>query len=134
MNCSFEDCLVFDNILEEHSGDWGSAMIAYQERRKPDTDAIAGLAIENFYEMRDHVANATFVKKRKLEMKLEQAYTDYYSKYSLVTFRPDIPYSSARKRGIKQDELLLELCSDVDDIDALDLKAVHRKLQDAVAD
>ena len=129
MNCSFEDCLIFDIILEEHAGNWSSTIEAYQERRKPDTDAIADLAMENFYEMRDHVANENFVKKRQLEMKLEQTYSDYYSKYALVTFRPDLPYSKARERGLKQDALLLSLCRDVTTVDQLDLEEVYQKIR-----
>ena len=134
MNCSFEDCLILDTVLEEHSGDWSKTMEDYQKRRKPDTDAIADLAIENFYEMRDHVANATFVKKRKLEMKLEQTYPDYYSKYALVTFREDLPYAVAKKRGTKQNEILLELCSAVDDVDALNLEEVYEKVRTVAAE
>lgn len=132
MNCAFEDCFIFDSLLEKYSGDWKKTLKAYQESRKADTDAIADLAIENFYEMRDHVANDTFVKKHRLEMKLEHAYTDYYSKYSLVTFREDMPYTVARERGKKQDKLLLDLCSKVKDIEELDLDMVYRKVKEAV--
>ncbi len=134
MNCSFEDCLILDTVLEKHSGDWGKTMENYQKQRKPDTDAIADLAIENFYEMRDHVANVTFVKKRKLEMKLEQTYPDYYSKYALVTFREDLPYAVAKQRGTKQNEILLELCSTVDDVDALNLEEVYEKVRTVAAE
>ncbi len=127
-NCSFEDCLVLDTILEETSGDWAKTIETYQEIRKHDTDAIADLSLGNFYEMRDHGANVSFAKKRKLERKLEQTYRDYYSRHGLVTFREDLPYSAAKERGMKQDRLLLEVCSTTDDINKLNLEDVYKKV------
>ena len=110
MNASFEDVSVFEECLE-HGDEWLSVLKQYQKIRKPDTDAIADLALDNFYEMRDHVDDAAFVKKRGIEMQLEQTFPTYYSKYSLVTFDEDVSYAEAMRRGRKQDELLLALCS-----------------------
>ena len=110
MNASFEDVAVWSDILEKHKFDMSSAMHQFAEIRKKDADAIADLAIDNFYEMRDHVANPIFTEKRKLELALEQNIPTYYSKYAMVTFRPDLPYSEAMRLGRKQDEILLELC------------------------
>ena len=116
MNCSFEDVLVFDRVLDKHDGDWSRTFEQYEKVRKIDADAIADLAVENFVEMRDHVANPVFIKKRKLEMKLESNYPTYFSKYSLVTFREDLPYSLAMKKGRAQDQFLLDLCESDRDI------------------
>jgi len=110
MNASFEDVFVFDECLDKFDDDWQQVLPYYQKLRKPDTDAIADLALDNFYEMRDHVDDKVFVKKRQIEMQLEQTFPDYYSKYSLVTFNEHISYEQAMKQGRKQDEILLELC------------------------
>jgi kynurenine 3-monooxygenase len=110
MNASFEDVLVLDGILDEHEGDWLKILEAFQDKRKIDADAIADLAIDNFYEMRDKVDDKEFVEKRKLEMQLEKQFPEYYSKYSLVTFKEEITYSEAMNKGRKQDEWLLDLC------------------------
>lgn len=128
MNSSFEDVVVFDEVLDEHAGSWASAFEAFQERRVPNTNAIADLAVDNFYEMRDHVAHPIFIKKRHLEMQLEQQYPAYYSKYSLVTFNENMPYAEAMKRGRRQDELLMEICQQQGD-KKLDLEVVWRKIQ-----
>jgi kynurenine 3-monooxygenase len=113
MNASFEDVVVFDEILDQNLGDWEAIFKAYQKARKQDTDAIADLAIDNFYEMRDHVANPLFKEKRKIEMDLEKAFpTQYFSKYSLVTFNENIGYNEAMKRGRAQDKALLNLIAD----------------------
>lgn len=115
MNASFEDVFVLDEILNHFEcnreiEDWNSVFKTYQKARKKDTDAIADLAIDNFYEMRDHVANSMFKEKRKIEMDLEKHFpAHYFSKYSLVTFNEHIGYEEAMKKGRAQDKALLNL-------------------------
>ena len=128
MNASFEDAHLFDEALEKHGGDWAATLQAFQEERVDDTNAIADLAVDNFYEMQDKVSDQIFIRKRQLEMQLEQTYEDYYSKYSLVTFREDLPYRVAMKRGRMQDELLLKICARPDHAD-LSLEEVHQQIQ-----
>ena len=127
MNASLEDVRVFDEILEEYGADWEKVFSVFQDARKANADAIADLAIDNFYEMRDHVDDVAFMRKRKIEMQLEQQFPDYYSKYSLVTFQPNLPYEQAMIRGRKQDKLLLEMCSK-EDFDKIPLEEFHRRL------
>lgn len=114
MNASFEDVLVLDQCIDLHGPDWTAVFDAFQDTRKKDADAIADLALDNFVEMRDQVADPAFVKKRSLETYLEANYPDYYSKYSLVTFREDLPYSEALRRGRWQDQVLLDYCRSTD--------------------
>lgn len=113
MNASFEDVVVFDQVLDEHQGNWESIFKAYEKKRKKDTDAIADLAIDNFHEMKDHVANPMFQEKRKLEMALEKNFPeDYSSKYSLVTFNENISYEEAMIKGRAQDKAILNMLAD----------------------
>jgi len=101
----------------------------YQDERSINANAIADLAIDNFHEMQDKVNDPDFQKKRKLEMQLEQMYPEYYSKYSLVTFNPEMSYSDAMIQGRAQDARLLERVSEVDDITQLDLRKVVEELR-----
>ena len=113
MNASFEDVFVLDEILNQDLRDWKTVFKTYQKTRKKDTDAIADLAIDNFHEMKDHVANPLFKEKRKIEMDLEKTFPKQYSsKYSLVTFNENIGYNEAMKRGRAQDKALLNLIAD----------------------
>jgi len=113
MNASFEDVVVFDAVLDKDLENWEAIFETYQRNRKKDTDAIADLAIDNFHEMKDHVANPIFQEKRKLEMAFEKNFpVDYSSKYSLVTFNEDIGYREAMLRGRAQDKAILNLISD----------------------
>ncbi len=113
MNASFEDVVVFDEVLNKFEGDWESVFSEFQELRKKDTDAIADLAIDNYYEMRDHVANPIFKEKRTIEMDLEKNFpTQYFSKYSMVTFNEHIGYHEAMTKGRAQDKILLKMIED----------------------
>lgn len=127
MNCAFEDVRVLDSLLSAHSEpaygrcDWGSIFEKYSALRKPNTDAIQDLAEENFFEMRDATTDPVFQRKRELETKLEQTYPDYFSKYSMVTFREDLPYSIAKENGNAQDRLLMKICAAVQNVGEIDL-------------
>lgn len=129
MNCAFEDVRVLDSLIEKYGPQWETVYTEYSETRKPNTDAIADMAEENFYEMRDAVADPVFVRKRELETKLEQTFPDYFSKYSMVTFRDDLPYTVAKEKGNAQDRLLMEICAGVQSTSELDLLQVHDRIR-----
>ena len=135
MNASFEDVYVLDEILEQDLGSWEAVFKAYQNARKKDTDAIADLAIDNFHEMKNHVANPVFKEKRIIEMNLEKTFpTKYFSKYSMVTFNEHIGYNEAMVRGRAQDKALLNLItsnaiSTAPDMKKEELKGVLEKVQ-----
>lgn len=120
MNASFEDVVEFDKILDQYEDDlligktdWNTIFKKYENSRKKDTDAIADLAIDNFFEMRDHVNSSVFRKKRNLEMDLEKNFPkEYSSKYSLVTFNENIGYHEAMTRGRAQDKAILNMITD----------------------
>ena len=110
MNASFEDVYVFNTVLDENLGSWKAVFEKYQAVRKADTDAIADLAIDNYYEMRDHVADPVFKQKREVELLLEKECSkEYFSKYSMVTFKPDMGYDLAMRKGRAQDKAIVQL-------------------------
>jgi len=113
MNSGFEDCKVFDEIIEEYFVDGEMDVPAickkFQTVRKEDGDAIAELALKNFIEMRDSVADELFLLRKKIEKYLQKKYpTLFIPTYSLVTFTESVRYSDALKRGKIQDELFSE--------------------------
>ena len=130
MNCAFEDCRVLDSLIEKHgTADWEAVFAEFTAERKPNADAICDLAEENFYEMRDAVADPVFQKKRELETRLEQTFPDYFSKYSMVTFREDLPYSVAKEKGNAQDKLLMEICANVENVSEINLNEVMKEVK-----
>jgi kynurenine 3-monooxygenase len=139
MNASFEDVVVFDQILDSHTGDWNATFKAYEAARKKDTDAIADLAVDNFHEMKEHTASDLFRQKRVLETAFEKEFPqDYYSKYALVTFNEHIGYREAMIKGRAQDKAILNLLDDGTLNDALSLKEkliiIQKETQDILED
>jgi kynurenine 3-monooxygenase len=110
MNCGFEDCRVLDELIEENGDDWQTILQQYQTLRKPDGDAIADLAINNFTEMRDKTADPKFLLQKKIEARLHEKYPDkWIPAYSQVTFSPHIRYSEALQRGQRQEAIMQEI-------------------------
>jgi kynurenine 3-monooxygenase len=130
MNCAFEDCHHINRLIHRQMGlgrsveriDWKELYAEFVKTRKKDTDAIADLAVENFIEMRDLVAQPKFQLKKKIERVLEEHYPGLFvPKYTMVTFRR-VPYSVARLRGEIQERILEELCASISSPEELDLK------------
>ena len=110
MNCGFEDCRVVDELIEQNGDDWHTILQAYQKLRKPDGDAIADLAINNFIEMREKTADPSFLLQKKIEARLHQKYPEQWiPAYTQVTFSPHIRYSEALKRGQHQEAIMAEV-------------------------
>jgi kynurenine 3-monooxygenase len=110
MNCGFEDCRILDELMEKNGNDWKTILKEYQTLRKPDADAIADLAVNNFTEMRDRTADPKFLLQKKIEAKLHEKYPDQWiPAYSQVTFSPYIRYSEAFKRGRMQEAIMQEV-------------------------
>jgi len=122
MNCGFEDCTYLVELLDLHGADWPRVFAEFENQRKINTDAIADMAIENFTEMRDRVADSRFLLRKKVELALEAKYPQLFvPKYAMVTFHR-VPYSVAQARGIVQDRMLGELCDHIDRLEDLDWK------------
>jgi kynurenine 3-monooxygenase len=120
LNCGFEDCTVLLQLLDELGPDWPRVFRAFEDSRKINTDAIADLALENFVEMRDRVADPRFLFRKKVELALESKFpARFVPKYSMVTFHR-IPYSVALARGAQQDKILDQLCEGIHRTEDLD--------------
>lgn len=110
MNCGFEDCSVLNDLINQYENDWESIFKQYEILRKPDADAIADLALGNFIEMRDLVADPKFLLRKKIEATINQRHPDkWIPAYSMVTFSPHIRYSDALKKGQFQDKIMDEV-------------------------
>ncbi|MGI8952677.1 MAG: FAD-dependent oxidoreductase [Chitinophagaceae bacterium] len=110
MNCGFEDCTVLDNLIEKYADNWNKILNEFEALRKPDADAIADMALNNFTEMREKVADPKFLLQKKIEAKLHEKYADkWIPAYSLVTFSPHIRYSEALKNSEKQEKIMQQI-------------------------
>jgi kynurenine 3-monooxygenase len=109
MNAAFEDCTELDALLGELP-QWAELFACFEQARRPNTSAIAQMALENYLEMRDAVLDAGFVRRKALAMALERRFPErFIPRYSMVMFHPEIPYAEAQRRGALQEQLLHEL-------------------------
>lgn len=100
MNAAFEDCVTLSECLR--LGD----LSEYQQRRKPNADAIADMALHNFIEMRDHTASRLFLLKKKLSHALHRLMPGtFVPLYNMVSFST-IPYAEAREHARWQSRVL----------------------------
>ncbi len=110
MNAGFEDCRVLNQLLDTYTDNWEDVLPAFQHVRKPDADAIAQLALDNFVEMRDLVGGKEFLLRKKIEATLHEQYpTKWIPLYSMVTFYEHIRYSEAYTTGQKQKRIMDEV-------------------------
>ena len=129
MNCGFEDTVVLTNLLTAAPDDSAGVFAEFQRVRQPNADAIATMALENYVEMRDSVADPHYLAKRELGALLAaRAPAHYMARYRMVTFS-HLPYACALQRGRAQDALLQELLQGSTDVSRVDLDAAVRLLQ-----
>ena len=121
MNCGFEDAVELADILEKGATDTNAAFAEFQRRRKPNADAIAAMALENYVEMRDSVADAHFLLMRTLERTLAERHPRrFVPRYWMVTFSR-LPYATALARGEIQGGILHELTAGKTGLAQIDL-------------
>ena len=123
MNCGFEDTVVLADLLAASPCESANVFAEFQRIRQPDANAIAAMALENYVEMRDSVADRHYLAKRELGSLLAERAPDYYmARYRMVTFT-HLPYAYALERGRLQDALLEHLLKHSNDVATVDLDA-----------
>ncbi|MDZ7644789.1 MAG: FAD-dependent monooxygenase [Woeseiaceae bacterium] len=126
MNLAFEDCRLLDELLAG-GGDWPDVFSSFESLQRPNADAIADMALDNYVEMRDRVRDPQFVLLQQLAFELERRLPDrFIPRYSMVMFHDDIPYAVARERGTRQQALLRRIAGDAAELADIDLDAAER--------
>lgn len=124
MNSGFEDCTQFLNIWESLKVKpvFNSEIFKiYDEMQRPNANAIADMAIENWIEMSEKVADPQFLLRKKVEAVLEKKFPEIFkSRYGMVTYTL-IPYHLVQKAGFLQEQIFQELCRDLEDVADLSL-------------
>ncbi len=131
MNCGFEDCVVLDECLGRHEL-WEDAFEDFFRLRKPNADAIADMAVENFVEMRDRTADPRFLLEKAVEKVLLNAFPgEFLSRYTLVSFSR-VPYRLAYEVGALAGGIVAELSEGLTRAEDVDLDRartlIHERL------
>jgi kynurenine 3-monooxygenase len=119
---------LLDELLAAHA-DPRVAFTAYEAARRPNTAAIAAMALENYQEMREGVRAPQFPPRRALELRLEQLFPNrFIPRYSMVMFHHEIPYRTALDRGKIQSRLLADLTAAADTLQDVDYDRAEREI------
>lgn len=128
MNSGFEDCTMFLKLLEKQ-GPWNKVLEEYDKVQRPNANAIADMAIENWREMSEKVGDAQFLLRKKVESVLEKKFPQLFkSRYGMVTYTL-IPYHVVQQAGLLQDQILSELLPGMKNIEDLSLAKAETLLQ-----
>jgi len=132
MNCGFEDCTVMNELMEEWNHDWPAIFKAYEQRRKPNGDAVQDLSLQNYIVMRDKVADPDFLLLQKIERRINFLYPQsYFPLYSMVSFT-DIEYQTALKKGNEQESMIRDLIHDNTISDLTSTEAIDSIIHDYI--
>ena len=117
MNAGFEDCTILDEMLDAHDENWEQVIPKFSRERPADANAIADLALQNFIEMRDLVADPGFLLRKRIAAALAERYPEeFMPMYSMVSFS-HVPYSTALLAG-KDQEVLLNRIAAIEGIES----------------
>ena len=132
MNCGFEDCAVLDDLMSPNEEDWGSLFGQFIKNRKENADAIADMALENFFEMKNKVGDSRFLLKKQIENLLEKSFSSLYrSRYAIVTYGL-IDYKHAFELGKIQKKLIDELSEGLESKDQLNLSEARKLIEEKI--
>jgi len=120
MNAAMESVRALDRHIRASPDDLASAFRNYEAERKPNSDAIADMAISNYIEMRASVVDTDYLAARALALELQQRHPEHLSpRYNMVMFST-MPYAEARERAARQAEIIAAAIADPSlDVDAL---------------
>ena len=129
MNCCFEDCIEFDACVARHAS-WERVFAEFGAARMPNTGAIAIMALENYMEMRESVADPKFQLQQALSLELERRFPQrFIPRYSMVMFHHEIPYFTAQQRGAVQSKILSDLTGGaVNALSEVDFERAEREI------
>lgn len=129
MNAGFEDAAKLANLMDAQHNDPSAVFAEFQRARKPNVDAIAAMALENYIEMRDGVADPHYLLKRELAFTLAgRAPEHFMPRYRMVTFTR-MPYAFCLQRGREQTALLESLLAGCTDIAQVDIDSAVTRVR-----
>ncbi|HET6545923.1 MAG TPA: NAD(P)/FAD-dependent oxidoreductase [Rhodanobacteraceae bacterium] len=133
MNAGFEDAVELADLCAAQPDDPAGGFAEFERRRRPNAEAIAAMALDNYIEMRDSVADPAFLLRRELARVLAERNPDrFVPRYSMVTFTR-MPYATAFARGEIQQRILRELAAGRHELGTIDLAAADALVRSRLA-
>jgi kynurenine 3-monooxygenase len=131
-NAGFEDCLVFDRCLAENWHDQGAALEQFERERRPNTDALARLSLENFEELRDGVQKPMVAARRQVALGAYRLFGDAAAPLYPLMAHSTVPYAECVARAARRERRFRRMGSDLVAGGIVAYSAVQRSMRDAV--
>lgn len=110
-NAGFEDCIMLDECLERWDENWDAICHLFEERRRPQTDAIAALSKQHLDDLQETMNHDDFILRSRVETRLTELFPGAYrSLYGMVAFTC-MPYTEALELDAGRRGLIDELVS-----------------------
>ena len=121
-------------LPQQSEHDRAEALCNYSNTRWPQARAIAEMALENYVEMRDHVADDDFRLRKALEQALARELPGHFvPRYELISFTR-FDYARAQERGLWQNALLHEFCAGKTTLSQVDLAGAVARVRAELPD
>ncbi len=129
MNAGFEDAVELADLLAAEPERSEHVFAEFARRRKPNSDAIAAMALENYVEMRDRVDDSDYLLLRELDRRLAERHPGrWVPRYAMVTFTR-VAYAEAFARGEIQATILREAVSGRSSLDGINADALDARVR-----
>lgn len=113
VSATFEDCLTLAECIDTSAPSWKKVFTLYQEQRKRNTDVLANLCVQRFYELKDGFRSKKFLAREAVESALSRLFPFFWKPlYTLMT-HTSIPYADAYRRYQTQQRIVRLLGMDL---------------------
>jgi len=112
MNAAFEDCAILNRLIDRRGisgksgkGDWGALFAEFQALRKPNTDMLADLSVENFHELRDTVRRPIVTARKRTAIFFNRLFRQHSVPLYTMISHSTMPYAEAVDRHRRQERI-----------------------------
>jgi kynurenine 3-monooxygenase len=109
MNAGFEDCSVLNRLIDRQAPgspeDWHALFAEFQALRKPNTDILAQLSVDNFHELRDTVRRPIVTARKRTSIFLNKLFGQHSVPLYTMISHSTMPYAEAVERHRRQERI-----------------------------
>lgn len=103
MNAAFEDAATINRLIDEKGGNWSAILPEYQRLRKPNTDVLAQLSIDNFDELRDTARRPVVTARKQTSIFLNRLFRQHSVPLYTMVSHSTLPYAECVERHRRQE-------------------------------
>lgn len=106
MNAGFEDCMVLGRLIDRRgTNDWQALFAEFQALRKPNTDVLAQLSVDNFHELRDTARRPVVTARKRTSIFLNKLFRQHSVPLYTMISHSTMPYAEAVERHRHQERI-----------------------------